>query len=142
MSAKSWCVKKIITTWTRRNDAPEKQEIIERRQKGPKSRSSKNFPSTFYTTAMTDPVQKAKKLLGWSDNSTEINTVNIKKAFHARVRECHPDKGGSSDDVTTLMTARDLLLANVSWQVPRCGIQNCREAPVNNDRCNFHAHYK
>lgn len=120
----------------------ERQEITERIQRAPRLLSSKMPPSTFYKRIMTDPVKNAKTLLGWSDDDGKLNTVNIKRVFHASIRKCHPDKGGTGIDVTSIINARDFLLANVSVTHQECEIQNCSEASIKNGRCNFHANYK
>ena len=88
---------------------------------------------------MTDNISKAKQLLEYGN--MKLNTVNIKAAFHTCIRKCHPDKGGNTDDVHKIMLARDLLLANISWETPHCAITNCKEAPLKNNLCNFHASY-
>jgi len=56
-------------------------------------------------------IDEARLVLGIEGNATE---EDIRRSFRQKVLEAHPDRGGSEEQVTALIEARDLLLQEPS----------------------------
>lgn len=59
------------------------------------------------------PLEKAEKTLGLKP---PYKSIDLKKAYGAKIREAHPDKGGSVEQAQEINAARDFIKKHKGWK--------------------------